>query len=40
MAEVREHDVVSVYIATFPETRQFLMVDPSPEKDVESVGIL
>lgn len=36
MAEVTEHDVISIYIATLPETRQFLMVDPSPEKDVWS----
>lgn len=49
MAEVTEHDVVSIYIATLSETKQFLMANPSPEKDVwsllhlgqvQSVGIL
>lgn len=48
-AEVTDHYMVSIYIATLPETKQFLMVDPKPEKDVwrllcvgqvESVGIL
>jgi len=34
MAKVTEHDMVSVYLATSPETRQSHVIDSKPEADV------